>query len=641
MVYRLIAWCCVAWSLHLLPGTAQAQALHLESAQLLEVAGGDLDAKPPAQLPDAIRQAQFTPIALPYLVPRNISPDTQGAADTQTVTRWFKFALPAQNTSVYNYFYLPRWQCQCRVSVYADERLLMHAEGHHVWNGFNFPLWLSLNQGEAMAAPQSVWIRIVGMRNSGAGLSSAWVGPHDALQWRYSVRHFLQVEIPYIASGACLFIGLFVFTRWLIRKSELLLLFLSLHCLFMFLRCMHYYMGPKPLAIDPEWFGWLTVNSLLWLLVNLYVFSVYFFQLPHRWQTRLVLGLTVLVAIVTAPGASALPSVSLIAPFVYMCAASIVVFIIIYSFWFAWKQPRKETLGFALFNLMGIPIYSHDLLLQNYKASPESIYLHGYSTIALFVGLGILAFQRYNAALGVAEDLNRDLEVKLQERESQLEHTYQKLRVIEHEQVLSNERQRLMQDMHDGLGSSLTSALRALDGGHWQTIELRQMLSECIDDLKLTIDSLEPVQTDLLLLLASLRYRLGQRLQAAGIEIVWQVQDVPALPWLDPKGALHILRIVQEVLSNISKYAQASQIVFETSHTDHHVIVRITDNGSGFDMPTPNRELTLEPSPQAGRGLRNLRQRADALGAVVQWTRLEQGSCFELRLPREALSGQG
>jgi signal transduction histidine kinase len=68
------------------------------------------------------------------------------------------------------------------------------------------------------------------------------------------------------------------------------------------------------------------------------------------------------------------------------------------------------------------------------------------------------------------------------------------------------------------------------------------------------------------------------------------------------------------------------------------VIVRITDNGSGFDMPTPNREVTLEPSPQAGRGLRNLRQRADALGAVVQWTRLEQGSCFELRLPREALS---
>ena len=637
--FPLLCW--IALVFGLMAGTVQADAIHLETAWLSEVSGGDLQTKPPALLPEALAQAELAAVELPFLAPREVTPSTQGAAATQTVTRWFRFNLPAQDPSAYSYFYLPRWQCQCLVSVYADTRLIMHAEGHYVWNGFNHPLWLSLNQGQATPPPRAVWIRIVSLRNSGAGLSSAWVGPREELQWRYNARYFLQVELPFIASSACLFIGLFVFVSWLMRKREVLLLFFSLHCLFMFLRCMHYYMGSKPLAISPEWFGWLTVNSLLWLLVNLYVFSVHFLNHQHAWQSRLVLGLTVLVAAATLPGASALPSISLMAPFMYLCAAGIVVFIIAFSLWHAWKRPGKETLGFALFNLMGIPIYSHDLLLQNYKITPESIYLHGYSTIAIFVALGILAFQRFNAALRVAEDLNRDLESQLTAREAQLETTYQRLRLIEHEQVLSSERQRLMQDMHDGLGSSLTSALRALDGGQAQTIALRQMLSECIDDLKLTIDSLEPVQTDLLLLLASLRYRLGQRLQAAGIEIVWQVQDVPSLPWLDPKSALHILRIVQEVLSNISKHAQASQIVFETNHTDGHVIVRITDNGRGFDMPTPSREATLELLPQAGRGLRNLRQRANAMGAIVHWTRLDQGSCFELRLPRGDSSGQG
>ena len=614
-------------------GNVHADAIQLKTAWLSEFSDGDIVAKPPALLPEAITQSELSAIELPFFAPRKVAPSTEGAAAAQTVTRWFKFTLAAQDPRAYNYFYLPRWQCQCLVSVYADNRLIMHAEGHHVWNGFNHPLWLSLNQGQAMPPPRAVWIRMVSLRNSGAGLSSAWVGPRENLQWRYNIRYFLQVELPFIASSACLFIGVFVFTSWLMRKREVLLLFFSLHCLFMFLRCMHYYMGAKPLAIDPDWFGWLTVNSLLWLLVNLYVFSVHFLKQKHARQTHLVISLTILIAIATIPGIGALPSVSLMAPFMYLCAAGIVMFIIAFSLWSAWKQPRKATLGFALFNLMGIPIYSHDLLLQNYKITPESIYLHGYSTIAIFAALGILAFQRYNAALGVAEDLNRDLESKLTAREAQLEASYQKLRLIEHEQVLNKERQRLMQDMHDGLGSSLTSALHALDGGQAQTLELRQMLSECIDDLKLTIDSLEPVQTDLLLLLASLRYRLGQRLQAAGIEVVWQVQDVPSLPWLDPKSALHILRIFQEVLSNISKYAQAQQIVFQTRYTETHVVVAISDNGLGFEMADQDAQTPRKGGQHASRGLRNMRQRAQALGAIAAWRRIEKGSCFELHLP--------
>lgn len=635
----LVTALCLVASLALLASTGRAQAVHLEQAWLSEVAGGDLQEKPPATLPEALRWAALSPVALPFLAPREVSASTQGTTATQTLTRWFKFVLPAQDASMYNYFYLPRWQCQCRVSVYADSQLVMHAEGHHVWNGFNFPLWISLNQGQHAQAPAAIWIRIVSLRHSGAGVSSAWVGPHEALQWRYNTRYFLQVEIPYIASSACLFIGSFVFVSWLLRRRELLLLHFSLHCLFMFLRCMHYYVGPKPLAIDPEWFGWLTVNALLWLLVNLYLFSVHFLQLRNRWQAKPVLALTAMLAIVTAPGAGAVPSVSLLAPFLYLCAAAMVIFIIAFSLWHAWKQPSKETLGFAAFNVMGIPIYAHDLLLQHYKITPESIYLHGYSTIAIFAALGILAFQRYNAALRMAENLNRDLESRLTAREAQLEVTYQKLRLIENEQVLSTERQRLMQDMHDGLGSSLTSALRALDGGHSQTMELRQMLSECIDDLKLTIDSLEPVQTDLLLLLASVRYRLGQRLQAAGIEVLWLVQDVPSLPWLDPKSALHILRIFQEVLSNISKYAQAKQVVFQTRYTDTQVIVSIADNGLGFAMPVHDNPALSDVQTIRGRGLRNMRQRADALGARVRWERAAVGSCFELHLPRERPAG--
>ncbi|WP_204332957.1 histidine kinase, partial [Klebsiella pneumoniae] len=81
--------------------------------------------------------------------------------------------------------------------------------------------------------------------------------------------------------------------------------------------------------------------------------------------------------------------------------------------------------------------------------------------------------------------------------------SHQKLREIERREVLHQERQRLMQDMHDGLGSSLVSTLRMVEHGHIDEADIAQLLKGCIDDLKLTIDSMEPVETDLLLLLGT------------------------------------------------------------------------------------------------------------------------------------------
>ena len=93
---------------------------------------------------------------------------------------------------------------------------------------------------------------------------------------------------------------------------------------------------------------------------------------------------------------------------------------------------------------------------------------------------------------------------------------------------------------------------------------MADVLRSCIDDLKLAIDSMEPVEADLLLLLATPRFRLGSLLKSSTISQVWNISDVPALHWLDPRNALHILRILQEAFANILKHAQASEIRVST-----------------------------------------------------------------------------
>lgn len=204
-----------------------------------------------------------------------------------------------------------------------------------------------------------------------------------------------------------------------------------------------------------------------------------------------------------------------------------------------------------------------------------------------------------------------------------------KLRKIEQKEALEQERQRLMQDMHDGLGSSLISALRVVELGKMNDVEVALVLKGCIDDLKLAIDSMESVEESLLLLLANLRFRLGPRLESMSINLIWQVENVPALDWLDPRSSLHILRILQEVFTNIIKHTNASQVHVATGTQDDCVVVTITDNGQGFEV---SKALMSR-----GRGMSGQRSRAAEIGGDINWRSSNIGTCVSLSLPIKRL----
>ena len=233
---------------------------------------------------------------------------------------------------------------------------------------------------------------------------------------------------------------------------------------------------------------------------------------------------------------------------------------------------------------------------------------------------------RRQATLDV-EQANAGLGARLRERDAELTASHLQLREIEHRQTLSEERRRLMQDMHDGLGSSLTTALRVVEHGRLDDAEVAQVLKGCIDDLKLAIDSMEPVQADLLLLLATLRFRLGPRLESTGITLRWEVNDIPMLDWLEPGISLHILRILQEAFTNIIKHANATEIRVTTGVDGNEVLVMIADNGRGFS--------TQQAPGHIGKGLSNQVRRAQSIGGRITWESGDAGTCVTLRLPVE------
>jgi signal transduction histidine kinase len=227
--------------------------------------------------------------------------------------------------------------------------------------------------------------------------------------------------------------------------------------------------------------------------------------------------------------------------------------------------------------------------------------------IILTIGLG-LRLQHATAELAVR---------KLEEERLRNAHELEKRNMLE------RERSRIMSDMHDGVGGQLISVLSLLEQGDISSAEVAKAIRECLDDLRLTIDSLEPTDNDLLPVLGNLRYRLDQRLQKHGINLNWTVTDLPKLACLTPRNILHILRILQEAFTNVLRHAHATAVGVETGvdASGEHVFISIRDNGRGFS------------GDHQGHGLASMRQRAAIIGGALDILPSATGTTLKLILP--------
>ena len=179
--------------------------------------------------------------------------------------------------------------------------------------------------------------------------------------------------------------------------------------------------------------------------------------------------------------------------------------------------------------------------------------------------------------------------------------------------------------MHDGVGSQLIAARQLAGQGALSAAELASLLDECIDDLRLMIDSLEPTDGDLVTVLGNLRYRLTERLSRQGLAVHWEVATLPPTG-LAPRDILQVLRIVQEAIANVLKHAGATELAVAGSLTPDAkaIVLSVRDNGRGFPANVAHA---------GGRGLGNMRQRAAAVGGTLSLDGGATGAAVTLQLP--------
>lgn len=234
-----------------------------------------------------------------------------------------------------------------------------------------------------------------------------------------------------------------------------------------------------------------------------------------------------------------------------------------------------------------------------------------YAGVLALLAAGIAFVRRLLADLAEKDRLNALLGQRIETTKANLLASESARRSLEVSNAVTQERERMMREIHDGIGSSLMAALASAErqGKHDTTAVLA--LKNALTDLRIAVDSLEPIEGNVATLLASLRYRIEPELRKSGIAFDWMVDDVPELDWLDSPNALHVLRIFQESLGNVLGHSNASRIrvscKMDISEGRPGIRIDVSDNGNGFDPSVPAK----------GRGRKNMQDRAEALGGKL------------------------
>lgn len=484
---------------------------------------------------------------------------------------------------------------------------------------WNRPLYLTIPPDKLRPGDNTLAISVSGVANSRAGLSESFFGPRDTLRAAYRLRRFFQVDLLWIANLTVIVLAIPLLFSWLRDPlgSVNYGLFSAGSILFG-VRNFHGFFDFLPMPVEYWWP--LVSASLGWSLGLIWIFLLRFSD--YRWR-----GFEIALAAFTIAGSATLFMVPTdrfmaLSPWLWYVPQFLIGIFCVGAF--TYRTISKPTLHRAIL-LVGIlgqmgPAV-HDVLWIEGAGSFSSILWMALSFPVVLILTSVLLaddMARTRAALG---NVNKVLESRVTAARQDLEELYESKRATEREAIGTEERLRLMRDMHDGVGTRLSLLLSGLTRGEISGGEVEDAVRDSLEELHLLLDARGPSTTTLIDALANLRYRLGPRLAAVGVETRWEVGAGAETLVLSAEATLHVLRIIQECITNSVRHGQAGLVTLRIERstagpqppapgsTTPSFEVLVIDNGVGIDNATA-------ATRGGGRGLANIKARANALGGA-------------------------
>lgn len=294
------------------------------------------------------------------------------------------------------------------------------------------------------------------------------------------------------------------------------------------------------------------------------------------------------------------------------------------------QEGNSDALKFLMFTDMGnndmerIRSLSNSLdtnILQEMQALQQELQSSltwGRIGIIVFTIIGLLAFYVFLRQQQLVERLHMREQALQSEERNRLEQLVRErtatlTELANHlQQVREDERGHLARELHDELGALLTAAkldvarLKSkIEMSHPEIADRVKHLTETLNSgialKRRIVEDLRPSSLSNLGLATSLEILTNEFSQRSGIPVEASLETVE----LPDATELTIYRLVQESLTNIGKYAKASNIEVSVHNYPTYVAVQIKDNGEGFDLSS------IRPN---SHGLAGMRHRVEAAG---------------------------
>lgn len=206
------------------------------------------------------------------------------------------------------------------------------------------------------------------------------------------------------------------------------------------------------------------------------------------------------------------------------------------------------------------------------------------------------------------------------------------------QEVVVQERNRLARELHDSVSqqlfaaSMMISAINETDSSDLQHIKKKmQMVEKMIHQSQLEMRALllhlRPVALKGKSLSEGAEELLYELTQKVPMDIEWSVESLTLEKGLED----HLFRILQESVSNTLRHAKAHSLNVMLIERDHNIILRIVDDGIGFDV---------EEGKTSSYGLQNMQERAFEVGGTLKVVSVKnQGTRLEVKVPYRKKGG--
>jgi NarL family two-component system sensor histidine kinase LiaS len=200
------------------------------------------------------------------------------------------------------------------------------------------------------------------------------------------------------------------------------------------------------------------------------------------------------------------------------------------------------------------------------------------------------------------------------------------------QEIVSQERNRLARELHDSVSQQLFAAsmlmsaitesnLTLQDSEAKQLKMVEKMINQSQLEMRALLLHLRPAALKGKSLQAGMKELMNELAQKVPLELNWKIEGFE----LDKGIEDHLFRILQESVSNTLRHANATALDVLLIKRDFSIILRIVDNGVGFDV---------EKEKVGSYGLQNMYERAVEIGGLLKIISLpDKGTKLEVKVP--------